>query len=67
MFKCWILLKPVLGGVDFPVPSMNRLNQTEPATFLILSFWAIFRDFVFSILLYLPPNNVLLSINAEVQ
>jgi hypothetical protein len=51
MFKCWILLKPVLGGVDgnfhFPVPFMNRLNQTEPATFSILSCWAFFRDSVF--------------------
>jgi hypothetical protein len=51
MFKCWILLKPVLGGVDgtlhFPVPSMNRLNQTEPATFSILSCWAFLRDSVF--------------------
>jgi hypothetical protein len=31
----------VLGGVDgnlhFPVPSMNRLNQTEPATFSIIN------------------------------
>jgi hypothetical protein len=51
MFKCRILLKPVLGGVDgnlhFPVPSMNRLNQTEPATFSILPCWAFFRDSVF--------------------
>jgi hypothetical protein len=29
--------------------SMNRLNETEPATFSIFSFWAFFfRDFVFS-------------------
>jgi hypothetical protein len=28
---------------------MNRLNQTEPATFSILSCWAVFRDSVFSI------------------
>jgi hypothetical protein len=38
LFKSCILLKPVLGGVDgnlhIPVPSMNRLNQTEPATFI---------------------------------
>jgi hypothetical protein len=51
MFKCWILLKPVLGGVDgnlhFPVPSMNRLSQTELATFSILPCWAFFRDSVF--------------------
>jgi hypothetical protein len=42
---------PVLRGVDgnlhFPVPSMNRLNQTEPATFSILLCWAFFRDSVF--------------------
>jgi hypothetical protein len=54
VFKCWILLKPVLlGGVDrnlhFPVPSMNRVNQTELATFSIMSCWAFFRD---SVLLY---------------
>jgi hypothetical protein len=51
MFKCWILLKPVLKGLDgnlhFPVLSMNRLNQTEPATFSILPCWAFFRDSVF--------------------
>jgi hypothetical protein len=42
-----------LGGVDgnlhFPVPSMNRLNQTEPATFSILPCWASFSD---SVLIY---------------
>jgi hypothetical protein len=41
----------VLGGVDgnlhFPVPFMNRLNQTEPATFSILPCWAFFRDSIF--------------------
>jgi hypothetical protein len=26
---------------------MNRLNQAEPATFSILSFWAFFRDSYF--------------------
>jgi hypothetical protein len=35
------------GGVDgnfrFLVPSMNKLNQKEPATFSTLSFWAFFR------------------------
>jgi hypothetical protein len=49
----WILLKPVLGGVDgnlhFSLPSMNRLNQTEFATFSILSCWNFFRDSVFSL------------------
>jgi hypothetical protein len=33
--------------LHFPVPSMNRLNQTEPATFSILPCWAFFRDSVF--------------------
>jgi hypothetical protein len=45
------MLKPVLGGVGgnlhFPVPSMNRLNQTEPATFSILPCWAFFGDSVY--------------------
>jgi hypothetical protein len=48
MFKCLIPLKPVLGGVDdslqFTVPSMNMLNQVEPATFSILLFFTFFRD-----------------------
>jgi hypothetical protein len=30
------------------VPSMNRLNQTEPAPFSILRFCAFFRDSVFT-------------------
>jgi hypothetical protein len=42
---------PVLGGVDgslhLTVPSMNRLNQTEPATFSIMPFWAFLRDSYF--------------------
>jgi hypothetical protein len=46
--KCWILLPPVLWGIDgnllLPLPTMNRLNQTDPATFSILSFFAFFRD-----------------------
>jgi hypothetical protein len=33
-------IKPVLGGVDgslhLTVPSINRFNQTDPATFSIL-------------------------------
>ena len=35
VFRCWILFKPVLGCVDSSLhsslPSVNRLNQTEPA------------------------------------
>jgi hypothetical protein len=60
MFKCWILLKPVLGGVDgnlhFPVPSMTRFNQNEPEKFSILPCWAFFRDSVF---IYLMITSVL--------
>jgi hypothetical protein len=51
VFKCWILLKPVLecvdGNLHFPVPSMNRLNPAESVTFLISSCWVFFRDSVF--------------------
>jgi hypothetical protein len=40
VLKCEILLTPVQGAVDgnlrFPVPSMNRLNETEPATYSIV-------------------------------
>jgi hypothetical protein len=46
MFKCWILpvLRVVDGILHLIEPSINRLNQTEPATFSILTFWAFFRD-----------------------
>jgi hypothetical protein len=41
------------------VVSMNRLNQTEPATFLILSCWAFFRDSVFPYYAKtLTPSNI---------
>jgi hypothetical protein len=33
--------------MHFPLPSMNRLNQTVRATFSILFCWAFFRDSVF--------------------
>jgi hypothetical protein len=36
------------GSLHSTVQSMNRLNQTEPATFSILSFWAFFRDSCFA-------------------
>ena len=39
------------SSLYFPLPSINRLNQTEPATFAILLFWALFRGANF---LYLP-------------
>jgi hypothetical protein len=65
--KCWILLKLVLGGVDgnlhFPVPSMNRLNQTGPATFSILLCWTFFRNSTF---LYLTGEFASRQISAHV-
>jgi hypothetical protein len=55
MLKCWILLKSVIGGVDgslfLTVPSMNRLNQTEPWTFSIMPFGLSYEILIFSILL----------------
>ena len=46
-------LKPVLGGVDgslhLPLPSMSRLNQTEPATFSVLLCSAFFKGYIFSV------------------
>jgi hypothetical protein len=56
MIKSWILLKPVLGGVDshlhFPLLSisMNRFNQTEPATNLIVPFGRFFLQILFPFL-----------------
>jgi hypothetical protein len=45
----------VLGGVEgnlhLTVPSMNRLNQTEAATFSIFAVWAFLWILIFSILL----------------
>jgi hypothetical protein len=57
MIQCWILLKPVLEGIAgslyLTVPSMNKPNQTEPATFSILLFCPIFWDSLFlSILIW---------------
>jgi hypothetical protein len=45
----YLLLTPVLGGssLHWTVPSMNRLNQTEPATCSILPLWTFFRDSYF--------------------
>ena len=43
------MLKSVLdvdGSLQFTLLSMNRLNQTEPATFAVL-FWAFFRGSFF--------------------
>jgi hypothetical protein len=41
------MLWKLFFNLHFPVPSMNRLNQTEPATFSILLCWAFFRDSIF--------------------
>jgi hypothetical protein len=61
-----VLLKPVLGGVDgslhSTVPFMNRLNQTEPATFSILPRWAFFRDSVFIYFIKNHQSGILLSL-----
>jgi hypothetical protein len=58
VFKCWILLKPVLWGMDdnlyFPVPSMNRLNRTEPASFSNCYVWLSLEILFFSFF-----NNIL--------
>jgi hypothetical protein len=44
------------GSLHFTVPSMNRLNQTEPATFTILPCWAFFRDSNFLYFVYLKSD-----------
>jgi hypothetical protein len=40
-------LRSVVGNFHFPLPSMNRLNQTEPATFSLLSLCVFFEDSLF--------------------
>jgi hypothetical protein len=35
------------GSLHLSLPSMNKLNQTDPATFLILLRWAFLRDSYF--------------------
>jgi uncharacterized membrane protein YbaN (DUF454 family) len=42
------------GNFHIPLPSMNRLSQTELATFSILPCWAFFRDSAF---LYLKQSD----------
>jgi hypothetical protein len=37
---------------------MNRLNQTEPATFSILPCWSFFRDSVF---IYFNERNIFIT------
>jgi hypothetical protein len=45
------------GSLHLTVPSMNRLNQTEPATFSIMPCWAFFGDSYF---LYFIATSALL-------
>ena len=35
------------GGLHFPLPFMNRLDQSESETFAILLFWAFFSGSIF--------------------
>jgi hypothetical protein len=52
---------PVLEGVDsglhFPVLSMNRLDQTEPVSFLILPFLTYLGILFLSTALPSPPSS----------
>jgi hypothetical protein len=61
VFKCCILLKPVLGGVDgnlhFQVLSMNGLNQTESATFYYFVVLGFLLGFCFSLFLFVMINQ----------
>jgi hypothetical protein len=58
LVSCWILLKPVLWGVygslQFPVSSINRLNQTEPAALSMLPCWAC-RNSAFPYMYFILP------------
>jgi hypothetical protein len=45
------------GTLHLTVPSMNRLNQTEPVTFSILPGWAFFRDSYSSLFYVLTTHN----------
>jgi hypothetical protein len=47
------------GSLHLTVPSMNRLNQTEPATFSMLPCWAFFGDsyfLYFALLIFIPVS-----------
>jgi hypothetical protein len=48
--KMYVLTKWLYHSTEHThtVPTMNRLNQTEPATFSILPLWDFFRDSYFS-------------------
>ena len=48
------------GSLHLPLPSMNRLNQTEPATFCnFVVFWDFFRSFYFSCIFSLTVPSLL--------
>jgi hypothetical protein len=49
---------PTMGGLRFPVPSMNGLGQAGPAAFSILPCWAFFGDSVFVYLMSLLEELV---------
>ena len=67
--ECWVLLNLGLEGVDgrlqFPLPSMNRFNQTEPATFSFLSCWATCGFPTLSI--FLPCTGFLNFIKSHIK
>jgi hypothetical protein len=42
------VLGGVNGGLHLQEPSVNRLYQTEPATFPVLLFWMFLRDSFFN-------------------
>jgi hypothetical protein len=52
-----------LSSLHLTVPSMNRLNQTEPASFSIVPCWPFFRDsyFLFFFLIFDESNHLCLK------
>jgi hypothetical protein len=58
------------GNLHFKVLSMNKLSQTEPATFIILPCWAFFRDSVFlyfSVKAYIFSSLFIVNYPASLQ
>jgi hypothetical protein len=41
------MLEGMISSLQLPLPSINRLNQTKPATFLGPPCWIFFKDSVF--------------------
>jgi hypothetical protein len=56
------VLRGVNGSLHLTVTSMNRLNQTETATFLILPFWTFCRGSNFLYLNILMPIIYIMNI-----